>query len=491
MNNHRLRRTLRAGLFSSLIALTATAGGPALADTLPEALADAYRSNPTLQSARAQQRANDENVPIERAAGLPSATLDATYSEFLKKSANAFTAPDRNLNGQLQLGVPVYSGGAVKNSVRAAKTRVEAGQADLRATESSVFSQVVAAYMDVILQEAVVGLNRNLVRVLDVNLRATSDRFEIGDLTRTDVAQSQARLALARGDARTAEANLARAREQYIELVGHEPGRLAPPPPLPTLPATPEEAVVVALDRNPDLIAARERSDASKFDIDVAGAGRLPTVSLYTSGGYNDYFGTLGGSAGSAVFTQSETTAQVGARLSLPIFQGGRPAALRRQAQARSAATMETQIAVERDVIAQTRAAYTSWVASNELIQSNQTAVEAAELSLEGVRAENSVGNRTILDILDAEQELVSAQVRLVTARRNAYVAAFTLLAAMGRAEARDLDLDTAILYDPEVNYARVRGKWFDWDDDPAPVVQSTRTVDTPVQGGDILPTTR
>ncbi|MEZ5744619.1 MAG: TolC family outer membrane protein [Sphingomonadaceae bacterium] len=464
----------------------ALAASSAQADTLREALAQAYLTNPSLQAARAQQRATDENVPIQKASGLPNASSTSTYVETLKKSPNSFTSPDRTFSGDVSLGVPIYSGGAVRNSVRAAKERVDAGQADLRGTESAIFSRVVAAYMDVILSEAVVGLNRNQVEVLTVNLQATSDRFEIGDLTRTDVAQSQARLALAQGDTRSAEANLMSAREFYIQLVGTPPVDLQPPPPLPNLPASADEAVAIALEYNPDLIAAKERVTAAEYDIDVAGASRLPTVDLFTSGTYRDYFGTLGGAAGSAAFNQSETTAQVGARVQIPIFQGGRPAALRRQAQAFASAALETEIAVERDVIAQTRAAYSSWIAAQELIASNGAAVEAAALSLEGVQAENSVGNRTILDILNAEQELLSARVRLATARRNAYVAGFSLLAAMGRAEARDLNLEAGVLYDPEVNYERVRGKWFDWDNDPAPEASATRTVDTPVQDSEI-----
>lgn len=480
------RATARAGLLAGIAALACVGTAPLYADTLREALAQAYRTNPTLQAARADQRAVDENVPIERAAGLPSINADATYTEALKKSPNNFTSPDRVLSATVSLGVPIYSGGAVKNAVKAAKNRVNAGQADLRGTESAIFSQVVAAYMDVIQNEAIVGLSRNQVEVLEVNLQATSDRFEIGDLTRTDVAQSQARLALARGDLRTARANLAAARETYIQLVGKTPGELQPPPPLPNLPESPQEAVHIALENNPDIIAATDRAEAADKDIDVAGASRLPKISLFSSGGYNDYFGTLGGVGGNQVFAQSEKTAQVGAQATIPIFQGGRPAALRRQAQARAGAALETVIATERDVIAQTRSAYSSWLAANELIESAQVAVDAAELSLEGVRAENSVGNRTILDILNAEQELLDAQVRLVTARRNAYVAGFSLLAAMGRAEARDINLDGGALYDPEVNYRRVRGKWFDWDDDPAPKTQSTRTVDTPVQDGTI-----
>ncbi|HVR90075.1 MAG TPA: TolC family outer membrane protein [Novosphingobium sp.] len=481
--------TLPRPIRAALLATIAIVAAPALADDLREALVMAYNTNPTLQAARAQQRATDEGVPIARAAGLPSLSGTATYTEFVKRSSNSFTAPERAVSAQGNLSVPIFSGGAVKNSIRAAKVRVEAGQADLRGTESGVFAQVVAAYMDVIQNQAIVGLSRNNVQVLTVNTQATRDRFEIGDLTRTDVAQSQARQALARGNLRTAEANLTAARERYIQLVGKAPVDLQPPPPLPGIPASPDEAVQVALDNNPDLIAARERSKAAGYDTDVAGAGRLPKISVFTGADYTDYLGTLGGSSVPVgTFTQRQTTAQAGVRATIPIFQGGLPAAQQRQAQAREGATMEQEIGVEREVIATVRSAFSSWRAANEIIMMNQTAVDAATLSLEGVRAENTVGNRTILDILNAEQELLNAQVQLVTARRNAYVAGFNLLSAMGKAEAQDLGLDGGPLYDPEVNYERVRGKFFDWDRDPDPKAQSTRTVDTPAQDGSIPP---
>lgn len=473
----------RGGLVATLI-LTAATGTAAQADSLRDALIAAYRTNPTLEAARAQQRATDENVPIARASGLPSASASATYARSVKPS-RLQTEYDQALDSSLDLSVPIYSGGAVKNRVAAAKIRVKAGQDDLRGSESALFSEVVAAYMDVIQNEAIVGLNRKNVAVLETNLQATSDRFEIGDVTRTDVAQSQSRLATARGNARSAEANLAAARETYIRLVGKAPAGLESPPPLPGLPDSSEDASKIALESNPDILAARARSRAADKDIDAAGAGRLPTVSLYGSGGYSDYFNSLGG-ADRALYPQSDTSASAGARLSIPLFQGGLPAAQRRQAQATASQTLEQEIATERDVIAQVRSAYTSWQASNDLIESSLVAVDAASLSLEGVRAENSVGNRTILNILDAEQELLNAQVELVQARRNAYVAGFTLLAAMGKAGARDLNLDSEILYDPKVNYDRVKGKIFDFDDDPAPVVKSTRTVDTPVQDGNI-----
>jgi outer membrane protein len=468
-----------------LATAVSTLAVPASADELRDALVQAYHYNPTLLAARANQRAIDENVPIERAAGLPDVSVGGTYTEILSHEGNGLTEPGRVFSGSADLGVPVYSGGAVKNSVRAAKTRVEAGQADLRATESAIFSQVVSAYTEVVTNEAVVALNRKNVAVLEVNLQATSDRYEIGDLTRTDVAQSESRLAVARGDTRTAEAQLVAARERYIALVGNPPTDLATPPPLPSLPATPDDAVAVALENNPDILASRERTKAAGYDIEVAGSSRLPRVDVFTGGTYTDYFNSLPGPiAGGSGQTTSGATA--GVRATIPIFQGGRPAALRRQAQALASAAQETEIGVERDVIAQARAAYSTWVAANEVITSTQKAVSAAELSLEGVRAENSVGNRTILDVLNAEQELLDASVRLVNARRAAYVAGFTLLAAMGRAEAKDLNLEGGVLYDPETNYKRVRGKIFDFDDDPNPTAQATRTVDTPAQDSEI-----
>lgn len=468
----------------TLLAGMALAATPALADDLREALTLAYKSNPTLEAARAQQRAVDEGVPIAKSAALPSLSGAASYTEFLKKSANSFTSPDRATDLQATLSAPLYAGGAIKNSILAAKTRVSAGQSDLRSTESAVFTQVVAAYMDVILAEAVVGLNRSNAKQLGVNLQATRDRFEIGDLTRTDVAQSQSRLALANGQVRSSEAQLIAARERYIQIVGKAPEGLEAPPPLTGLPANADDAVQTGLDHNPDLAAAKLRARASTYDTKVAGAGRLPKISVFTGADYTDYMGTLGGS--SSTLSQRSTTAQAGIRASIPIFQGGLPAAQRRQAQAREGAALEQEIGIERQVIAGVRSAYAQWQAATDVITSSQTAVDAAALSLEGVRAENTVGNRTILDILNAEQEYLNAQVQLVTAKRNAYVAGFNLLSAMGKAEARDLGLDGGLLYDPAVNYDRVKNVIWDWQSDPAPKAQATRTVDTKAQDGSV-----
>jgi len=465
------------------------ASAPAQAETLREALLKAYQTNPTLGAARQGQNALNENVPIAKSRGRPNAQAEPVYTENVLVDEEAFVIQRRSFTAPVSIAVPLYQGGGVKNAVRAAKTRVDAGFAGLRGTESAIFSAVVAAYMDVIRDEAIVELNRAQVGVLSVNLEATRDRFQIGDLTRTDVAQSDARLAFSVSNLEAARANLIRSKETYIQLVGTPPRDLQAPPPLPNLPDAPNTAVDVALDSNPDLISARERRGAAFYDRKAANANRLPSVSAFSRTQYTNALGSIDGpDIPTFAPTNSVVTSQVGVRATIPLYQGGRPAAQIRQAQAQLGQAIEQEIAAERDVIAQTRSAYASWRASLQLIASSQRAVAANELSLEGTRAENTVGNRTILDILNAEQELLNSQVNLVTARRNAYVAGFTLLAAMGKAEARDLGLDGGPLYDPVADYQSVENAWNDWSARPDPVARSTRTIDSPAQKAEIKP---
>ncbi|MGC6399866.1 TolC family outer membrane protein [Sphingomonas sp. FW199] len=467
-----MRRNL-ALISASLIALAA----PASAETLREAMVRAYQSNPTLTGQRAQLRATDEQVAIARANGLPDIALNGQYSEDFIQANNQFIRPERSLTGQAQVTVPVYLGGQVKNATRAAETRVLSGRATLRGTEADLFTAVVNVYMNVIRDEAIVELNRQNVRALEVNLRATRDRFEVGDLTRTDVAQSEARLQGAIGQLRTAEATLIGSREAYIRVVGTEPGTLEAPPALPGLPADPVEAVRVALENNPNLESARRASDAAGFDVKTARAERNPRVSSFLRGSYFNYLGSLGVPA-----QESGNAASAGVQLTVPIYQGGGPAASVRRAEALEGVAIEQVTLVERQIVEQSRALFASWQSSLQVIEASEAQVSANRLSLEGVRAENSVGTRTILEILDAERELLNAQVQLVSARRDAYVAGFALLAAMGRAEARDLGLDGGPLYDPEVNYRRVKRSIFDWGTGPSPVPVATPTVNSAPQ---------
>lgn len=470
-----LRKLLLCG--GSAVLVASSAHG----ETLREALLKSYETNPTLAAQRDNVRAIDENVPLQRASAFPTVQLQTTHTELLKVQANSFLAPDRQLNSQLSVNAPIYEGGRVRNSIAAAETRVEAGRASLRGTEADLFSNVVGAYMDVIRDEAIVALNLQNKSVLEVNLRASKDRFQVGDLTRTDVAQSEARLALATSQLQTAQSRLISSRETYVRLVGTPPGELEPPPALPQLPESPEKAVDVALSDNPVLLAAKKARDAAGLDIKVAQSARLPRLSAFASGGYVNFLGTLGAVPGQTAVQQS-TTAQAGLQLTLPLYQGGQPAAQIRQAQARRSQSSEQMIETERGVIAQTRSAYAVWRSSLEVISSAEVAVNANKLALEGVRAENGVGNRTILDILDAEQELLNSQVTLVTAQRDAYVAGFALLAAMGHAEARNLGLGGGALYDPTANYDRVRNNLWDWGNGRNVPATGTSTAQTPAQ---------
>jgi outer membrane protein len=457
--------------------LIVVATGSVRADTLRDAFVQVYTSNPTLSGARAGLRATDEDAAIARAQGLPDLSATGSYNEFLQRSANSFTAPLRTLGAGLTLSVPVFAGGQVRNGIKAADARVDAGRGQLRSTEANLFSETVSAYMDVIRDQSIVELNGGNVRVLETNAQASRDRFEVGDLTRTDVAQSDARLAVARSQLQSAEAQLQASRENYLRIVGKFPENLVAPPPLPPFPQQPDDAVDMAIDNNPALETARQQSRAADYDIGVARSTRLPRLSAFTTGNYTNYLNTLGNSAIPQEFRQIDKTATAGLQATLPLFQGGEPGARVRQAQARKSSTLEQVTATERSVVADTRTAYARFRASEDVIRSSETAVAANELALEGTRAEQTVGTRNLLDVLNAEQELLNSRVQLVSARRDAYVLGFSLLAAMGRAEARNLGLDSGPLYDPAVNYHRVVHRINDWDNDPKPAPVATRTV--------------
>jgi outer membrane protein len=463
-----LRKFISASLVAALMA------GTASADTLRDALVSAYHTNPTLTAQRQTLEATDATVAIARAAGRPQVSATVGLNRTLTQSGLLFNGgKGPTLSAGVDLSVPVFTGGSVKNSVRAAQTRVEAGRATLRAVEGDVFTQAVTAYMDVIRERAIVELNQNNVKVLETNLEATRDRFQIGDVTRTDVAQSEARLQLGRSQLATAEGRLAGSEATYRQMIGHAPGTLAPPPPLPPLPTTADEAVRIALTNNPDLISISRQAMAAGYDVNVARASRLPTLSGVLS---DTYANNLAGNNG-AFFPNTGNATAIGLSARVPIFQGGLPAARIRQAQAQQGQVLEQVVGTERAVVQAARAAFASYDAAQRAIQAETVAVQADELALEGNRAEQSVGTRTIIEVLNAEQELLNSQVALVSAKHDAYVAGFQLLNAMGQAQAEDLGLDGGPLYDPLGNYRRVAANWNDWASDPRHPTVATRTV--------------
>jgi outer membrane protein len=462
-----VRKLLTGSLIAALFA------GTADADTLRDALVSAYQTNPTLSAQRETLKATDATVAIAKAAGRPQVSGTVGINRDLSRSGILETGGHGpTLSAGLDISYPLFNGGSVRNNVRAARTRVEAGRATLRAVEGDVFTQAVTAYMDVIRDRAIVELNQNNVKVLETNLEATRDRFQIGDLTRTDVAQSEARLQLGRSQLAEAQGQLTSSEATYRQIVGHAPGVLAPPPPLPPLPTTPDEAVRIALASNPDLVAISHQAIASGYDVKVAEASRLPTLAAVGSG---TYVNELGGSIGGLPSTGGQTT--IGLSANIPIFQGGLPAARIRQAQAQQGQVLEQVVGTERAVVQAARAAFATYDAAQRAIQAETVAVQANELALEGNRAEQSVGTRTIIEVLNAEQELLNSQVALVSAKRDAYVAGFQLLNAMGQAEAQDLGLDGGALYDPLGNYRHVANNWNDWASDPQHPTIATRTV--------------
>lgn len=465
--------------------LVALASGTASADTLREALVSTYQANPTLTAQRETLKATDAGVAIAKSAGRPTVTGSVGVTRDLTRSGRFDNGLSKGpfITGGVDVAYPLFQGGTVRNDIKAAKTRVEAGRANLRAVEGDVFTEAVAAYMDVIRARATTELNANNVRVLQTNLEATSDRFEIGDVTRTDVAQSEARLSLARSRLITAQGQQTTTEENYRRVIGRDPAALQPPPPLPPFPATADEAVRVALVNNPDLVAATSRARAAGYDVSAVRGTRLPTVSAVASG---DYARTTRGETGGA--DRSGTATSVGVQGRIPLYQGGLPSARIRQAQALEGQALELRIETERRVVADTRSAFADYQAAVQAIQANEVAVRANELALEGVRAENSVGTRTILDVLDAEQELLNSQVLLVTARRDHYVAGFRLLNAMGQAEADDLGLEGGPLYDPLGNYRRVANDWNDWSGDRRHEPVATSTVKPSEQPQGVTP---
>jgi outer membrane protein len=455
------------------------AAGAAHGETLRDALVQTYNTNPTIMAQRAQVRSLDENVAIARAGRRPQINGNAGVNQNIYTSRGGFGS-GRNFNAGVDVSYPLFEGGRTRNRIIAADERVAAGRAALRATEGDIFTEAVSVYMDVIRDRSIVGLNQNQVRVLETNLRATRDRFEVGDLTRTDVAQSEARLALAQSSLATAMGRLRSSEEAYRRVIGELPEDLQPPPPLPPLPTSPDQAVEIALANNPDLISIAAQIRASGRDINVLEADRLPTVSGVTQADYTNFLGSADDQFGGVGNANSITNSAIGVQARIPLYQGGIVSARVRQAQALRSQLLERGIETERFIVAQTRAAYASYRAAQEAIESNTVAVAANTLALEGTRAEQTVGTRNVLDVLNAEQELLNAEVALVTARRDAYVAGFALLNAMGRAEAEDLNLDGGALYDPVVNYRRVSRRSGDWDRDEAPQPVSTRTVTGP-----------
>lgn len=439
-------RLASAGLIAALLAFATP--GAAVAQSLTEVLATTYATNPRLLAGRAELGATNELVPQALSGWRPIIAGTAGLGETWRDSdVGSDTSTPRSVG--VSVSQPVYRGGRTVAETRQAESLVLAQRARLVAIEQDVLLDAVAAYVDVLRDMAVLELTINNEQVLSRQLEASRDRFEVGEITRTDVAQSEARLARATSFRIAAEGDLTESRARFVESVGEAPATLETPPIVTTLPASLEEAIETAVATNPDVIAVDYVERAARDGIDVVFGELLPSISLESRVEYEKDVAT---------FIDNQTTASVEARLTVPFYQAGEVSSRVREAKKR-ASQRRLEMAEQRRNAAEF--ATTAWEAlstARAQITAFEANVRSAGIALEGVREEAQVGSRTVLDVLDAEQELLDARVNLVRAKRDEIVAGFQLLSAVGNLTARDLDLPVEY-YDYQADYLEVRNK--------------------------------
>ena len=426
------------------------------AQSLDAALAQAYMSNPTLNAQRAATRVIDENLPQALGGYRPTVSASADASATTTSSVIASTGTITNSlfprGVGLQINQTLFNGFRTGNSVRSAEANILGQRETLSNTEQQILLLAVTAYMNVLRDAALLNLEQNNVEVLEEQLKQTKDRFDVGEVTRTDVEQANAGLAGARSQMFLAQAQLKASVATYRQIIGVQPKKtLAPARPLGGLiPKNLDSAVALGLGTHPAITAALHAVDAAALQVKVAEGALYPTLSAT---------GAVAERWDASANTRQQFSASIGATLSIPIYEGGVEYSKTRQAK-------ETlgQRRIEADVIReQVRAAivsaWGSYDASAAVIAAQQAQVQAAEVALAGVREEAKVGQRTTLDVLNQQQVLLNARAALITAQRDRVVAAYTLLSSIGRLTARHLKLKV-MAYNPVLHYDQVRNKW-------------------------------
>lgn len=447
----------------ALLAISVPA--PAKAETLEQALADAYIMNPVLNAERARLRAIDEQVAIAKS-GLRPFVSGGAETNYVNQNSNVNGASQLGFGGggltsdgvnhprgyAFQLSQPLFEGFQNLNSVRQAKSEVQAQRENLRGVEQNVLLDATTAYVNVVRDQAVVRLRENDVRVLSEQLKATKDRFDVGEVTRTDVAQAEARRSEALATLSVAQANLKTSRATYTQVIGHPPGTLRAPPSIRhLLPGSLDEAMTLGDGENPAILVAVYNEEASLYVVEQIMGEMLPQLTLEAQ--YEKRFGQ------SSSISDVETTTVTG-RLNVPLYQGGGISARVRQAKATNnqlkREVEDARLRIHADVIA-------NWgilQSSGPSIRSAEAAVSANKIALTGVREEEKVGQRTTLDVLDAQRELLNSQIGLVSALRDRVVAEYSLYSAIGRMDAQTLGLSVPY-YDPLEHYDIIKNKLF------------------------------
>jgi outer membrane protein len=437
---------------------------PALADTIEAALVRAYQNNPQLNAQRATVRATDENVPqalsgyrpkvaLTASAGYQYTDTNSTFggnaTQIVRSEVHGTDAPR---SAGLTITQTLYNGNQTANKTRAAESQVSGAREGLRVLEQTILFAAATIYMDYLRDAAIVEVQRSNVRVLEQTLKQTRDRFSVGEVTRTDVAQSEAQLAAGKTQLLAAEATLTTTKANFRRIIGNEPDALAPGSPVDRyLPGTLPGAVELSLIENPNVTAAMYGIDVNFLQVKVNEGALLPTVTMQASvqQSYEQSLQVFRSFGASAI-----------AQLSVPIYQGGAEYSLIRQSK-ESLAQQRLVLEQTRD---QTRAnTVTAWgqlVAGKAQVASAQSQVTASEIALNGVREEARAGQRTTLDVLNAQQALVNARVALVTAQHDRVVASYAVLSAVGRFSPQVLKFPTSV-YDPSVHYQQVRDAWY------------------------------
>jgi TolC family type I secretion outer membrane protein len=439
----------KSNLFATFALATSLVGGAALAETLDQALVNAYLTNPTLNANRAALRANDEVVNQALSGYLPDVFLRAGLDSTRGESTNLDLDQD-TASTSLDVRQNIYSGGNTQALVNQAEALVRADRSTLIAVEQNVFLDVVSAYTAVWQDRSVVELALNNEERLRRQLEATRVREQVGDIAYTDVAQSEARLARGTADVETARADLAASTAQYIAVVGDRPGELAEPQLVEGLPADLATAHAISA-QNPSISAQINNVNAQRHAIDAAFSNLLPSLDLR---------GSVDLERRSEGTEETFRTGTIGLDLAIPLYQGGEFRSQVRQNRQLLDQQRNQLISVERDVRREVDASWDRLIAAGSARQSFETEIRANEIALEGVQAEANEGVRTVLDVLDAQQELFDSQVNFVRARREEILASYTLKSAIGMLTVTGLELEVDP-YDSTAYYDQNRNRIF------------------------------
>ncbi|SMH49087.1 outer membrane protein [Mesorhizobium australicum] len=441
-----VRKLFVLGISSTLL----MGASPAFAETIFGALSKAYQFNSELNSARAGVRVTDEGVAIAKSGYRPQITGSGSINY-------ASQAGVRLTTGSFGVAISqsLFDGFQTRNNVRAAEAQVRASNEGLRNTEQNILFNAASAYMDVIRDRQIAVLTERNLQFLVEQVRAARSRFEVGEGTRTDVAQADASRSAAVAQLAAARATAAASEALYRQIIGEAPGKLSGAGPAKGLPSGIDKAFVVAAAEHPAIVANKHLVDASDYSVKAAEGALLPQITA-SAGVSQNYSESLPGVGGSDRWSDR---ANIGATLTVPIYSGGRTSATVRQRK-ESLGQARIEVDVAHDQVRQAVAsAWTQYQAAKESVVANRDLVSAAQLALNGVIEERNVGQRTTLDVLNAQADVITAQINQISSERNLVVASYAIMSAIGRLSVRQLGLNVAE-YKPQEHYNAVKDKW-------------------------------